>query len=284
MKKLLPILLLCAATALARNPEERFFVKDVDAKGVPTFVTGHLGRLAAGSVENASRDFLRAQTTLLPMQDGEDFEAIGSLRDEFGQTHVRMQQRLNGLLVIGAEYIVHSDDKGNVIGMNGRAVSDAHCRAIRTSTPGPRSNRPRRSTASKARQRRQSAPRLRRQRARQRVARVDRNRHAQGQRLRRSRSDLRRRDHGRRRHARRDHPARAQSPHAQRQLHHHPPRHARPSETSGTTSDVSIQKAHDYAGVTYNYYSTIHGRDSYNGAGATITSSVHYGSNYNNAG
>jgi Zn-dependent metalloprotease len=55
-------------------------------------------------------------------------------------------------------------------------------------------------------------------------------------------------------------------------------------ETSGTTTDVTIQKAHDYSGVTYNYYSAIHARDSWNGAGAAIISTVHYGSNYNNAG
>jgi len=285
MKKLLPILLLCAATALARNPEERFFVKDVDAKGVPTFVTGHLGRLAAGPVEKASRDFLRAQATLLPMQDGEDFEAIGSLRDEFGQTHVRMQERLNGLPVIGAEYIVHSDDKGNVIAMNGRAVSG---RAL------PRHPEVDAWTAIE-----QAAsqygiegasyvdePRLVyvvNERGNTSLAWTATAQHNDNgfDALDRVYADAITGDAVMRdaiiQHARN---RRTYNANYGTSL----PGTLVLQETSGTTSDVSIQKAHDYAGVTYNYYSTIHSRDSYNGSGATITSSVHYQSNYNNAG
>src|SRR5207253_3834541 len=34
--------------------------------------------------------------------------------------HVKLQQTLHGLPVVGAEYIVHADRQRNVIGMNGR--------------------------------------------------------------------------------------------------------------------------------------------------------------------
>ncbi len=41
--------------------------------------------------------------------------------------------------------------------------------------------------------------------------------------------------------------------------------------------------AHYYAGVVYDYYKNNHNRNSYDGNGALIRSSVHFGSNYNNA-
>jgi Zn-dependent metalloprotease len=49
----------------------------------------------------------------------------------------------------------------------------------------------------------------------------------------------------------------------------------------------SVQRAgvdaHYYAGKTYDYYYNQLGRNSYDGAGATLLSGVHYGTNYNNA-
>jgi Zn-dependent metalloprotease len=45
----------------------------------------------------------------------------------------------------------------------------------------------------------------------------------------------------------------------------------------GAASPVAdVNQAYDYAGVTYDYYFTRHGRDSYDGAGAEIKSSVRY--------
>lgn len=41
--------------------------------------------------------------------------------------------------------------------------------------------------------------------------------------------------------------------------------------------------AHAYAGRVYDYYKNTHNRNSFDNAGATIRSTVHYGSNYNNA-
>ncbi|MTI49670.1 M4 family metallopeptidase [Sporosalibacterium faouarense] len=42
--------------------------------------------------------------------------------------------------------------------------------------------------------------------------------------------------------------------------------------------------AHYYAGMVYDYYYDEHGRNSYDDNGASVVSSVHYGSDYNNAG
>ncbi|KFA93995.1 M4 family metallopeptidase [Archangium violaceum] len=55
------------------------------------------------------------------------------------------------------------------------------------------------------------------------------------------------------------------------------------NEASGPSSDAVLNQAHDNAGFTYDFYFSKFGRDSYNGAGATLTSSVHYSRNYVNA-
>jgi bacillolysin len=47
--------------------------------------------------------------------------------------------------------------------------------------------------------------------------------------------------------------------------------------------DAAAVDAHYFAGATFDYYKDVFGRNSYDGSGATIKSSVHYSSNYNNA-
>lgn len=48
------------------------------------------------------------------------------------------------------------------------------------------------------------------------------------------------------------------------------------TEGGAATGDTDADDAYSYAGITYDYYSTNHGRDSYDDAGATIVSTVHY--------
>ena len=287
MKKLLPVLLLCAASALAKDVSDArmLVVKGVDSKGIPTFVTGSLGRLEAGDVKQASREFLRGQAAVLKMAGGEDFEPLSVIRDEFGQTHVRMQERVNGLPVIGAEYIVHSDAKGNVVAMNGRAVSSRELplypevdgwsaierAAMQYGIENPTYvDEPR--LVYVVNERGNSALAW--------VATASFQENGFDA-LDRIYSDAITGDAVLRdaiiQHAR------------NRRTYNANYTETIPGtlvlqETSGSTSDVSIQKAHDYAGVTYDYFSAVHGRDSYNGSGATMNSTVHYGSNYNNAG
>lgn len=55
------------------------------------------------------------------------------------------------------------------------------------------------------------------------------------------------------------------------------------NEASGASADAVLNMAHDNAGTTYDYYFAQHNRDSYNGSGATLTSTVHYSNNYVNA-
>ena len=55
------------------------------------------------------------------------------------------------------------------------------------------------------------------------------------------------------------------------------------SDPNCTAGDNDAQKAHIYAGSTYDFYLTNHNRDSINNAGMTLISSVHYRSGYANA-
>lgn len=55
------------------------------------------------------------------------------------------------------------------------------------------------------------------------------------------------------------------------------------NEASGASADAVLNMAHDNAGTTYDYYFSQHARDSFNGSGATLTSTVHYSNNYVNA-
>jgi bacillolysin len=47
--------------------------------------------------------------------------------------------------------------------------------------------------------------------------------------------------------------------------------------------DAHATSAHNHARDTYNFFFNVHGRDSIDGLGMTITSTVHYGDNYRNA-
>jgi hypothetical protein len=54
-------------------------------------------------------------------------------------------------------------------------------------------------------------------------------------------------------------------------------------EGQGATGEQEVDGAFDGTGATYDYYRSKFGRDSYDGAGATLVSTVHYGRGYFNA-
>lgn len=56
-----------------------------------------------------------------------------------------------------------------------------------------------------------------------------------------------------------------------------------PDDNFNATNQRADVDAHYYAGVVYDYYKNTFNRNSFDNKGATITSTVHYGRNYNNA-
>jgi Zn-dependent metalloprotease len=55
------------------------------------------------------------------------------------------------------------------------------------------------------------------------------------------------------------------------------------SEGQGPTGDQDVDNAHDFAGATYDYFWSTHGRDSYDNRGAMLVSTANYGRSYQNA-
>ncbi|MBN2469939.1 MAG: M4 family metallopeptidase [Anaerolineae bacterium] len=55
------------------------------------------------------------------------------------------------------------------------------------------------------------------------------------------------------------------------------------SEGDEATGDLAVDDAYDGAGATYDYYVTIHNRDSIDGRGMALLSTVHFGAGYDNA-
>lgn len=105
--------------------------------GVPSFVTGDLGWVdPADGLPLKGRDEvlfgLSAKSTLLAIlrdhfgaAGSEDMEVIRVRRDEVGTVHVRFQQHLNGLPVVGAEMWLHAESKsGRVYAVNGELAPD----------------------------------------------------------------------------------------------------------------------------------------------------------------
>lgn len=97
-----------------------------DSKGVPTFVKGALGSIGRGNQEAAATQFLREITRRTFSGAGtEDFLVTRKEVDALGQVHIKAQQRLRGLPVVGGELVVHADvETGAVHLVNGNFTPD----------------------------------------------------------------------------------------------------------------------------------------------------------------
>ena len=287
MKKLIGAMILMTATvAFAQSDIESKVVRTrhSDENGVPSFITGDLGKLPAGNAATAAKTFIEARKGLLQAVGTERFEALDTFKDDLGQTHVRLQERLNGLPVIGAEYIVHADADGNVFALNGRFTPDRNLpadpemngwSAVQRAAEqagivnGAYSKWPNLVYVVNERGNAFLAYQIE-------VAYTSAN----GDELDVIYADARSGDlvlHD------------AKYKRARNRITYTAnngtslPGTQVLTETGGSTSDSTLQAAHNYAGTTYDYYSTVHGRNSYDNAGATIKSSVHYSTSYNNA-
>jgi vibriolysin len=290
MKKLISIVaVLITTAALAKSPtaESKIKVHDQDSNGVPTFVTGELGSLGAGAKEKAAKEFLKSQRELLHMSGAEDFDAVSSVTDSLGQTHVKFQEKYRGLPVVGGEYIVHADKNGKVTAMNGRFISGDDGKLPRNASVNAYT-----AITNAAAQMGVDFPAIVQspeltyvvdEKSRGYLAWVATisYKDAEGPQLDRvyananGGGDLIFTDAIYKRLKSR----KAYTCNNGSSL----PGTLLWSEGGTQTSDTTAQAAYNYAGNTYDYYKNIFNRDSYDNAGATIISSVHYLSNYNNA-
>ncbi len=290
MKKLISILATLVTTAaLAKSPaaESKIKVHDQDSNGVPTFVTGELGSLGAGAKDKAAKEFLKSQRDLLHMTGAEDFDAVSSFTDDLGQTHVKFQEKYRGLPVVGAEYIVHADRSGKVTAMNGRFLSGDDGKLPRNASVDAYT-----AITNAAEQMGVDYPAITKspeltyvvdEKSRGYLAWVATisYKDAEGPQLDVVYANANG-DGGlifsnsiyKRLKSRKVYTCNNGSTLPGTLLW---------SEGGTQTSDTTAQAAYNYAGNTYDYYKNIFNRDSYDNAGSTIISSVHYLSSYNNA-
>ena len=124
--RLLAVLLLAGFTGLVHAQGLREEIVSRDFQGVPTFVRGGLGTLARGERGAAAVQLLREVTGRTFTGTGtEDFVIVRQQEDELGQVHIRAQQRLRGLPVVGGVLIVPADAKtGEGYLVNGNFAPD----------------------------------------------------------------------------------------------------------------------------------------------------------------
>ncbi|NLI47529.1 MAG: peptidase M4 [Acidobacteria bacterium] len=104
--------------ALAQLPEVRTI--SVDKDGVPDFIAGRLGYLPSPDVDGAI-DYVHSLSAVFRCTGQEELEPRDSQADEFGQLHLRFSQSIRGIPVMGADLRLHIDgDTGEVLVINGR--------------------------------------------------------------------------------------------------------------------------------------------------------------------
>jgi Zn-dependent metalloprotease/PKD repeat protein len=271
------------ARAFASLPEVSSV--SVDEHGVPRFLAGRLGRMDAAAPERGAVRFLEQLAPVFQGSGREEIVATGMHHDELGQVHIRVQQHLEGLPIVGADMIVHADARtGDVHAVNGRFVPAPQ--ASRTATlPARRALRDALVQARIARSQVAGTPEL--------TYIVDgagsvhlawsvlvAYENGEGPQLDRVFA----------------------SAGTGRLIDRHPQHHYAKSwkthtsnggtslpgtqvltNTSGSTSDAVINTIHTNTSWAYDYFKNVHNRDSFNASGATITSTGRYGNKYVNA-
>lgn len=288
---LLLLSFLVAAPVAAQPFEETSGLKVLssDDRGVPTFVTGNIGRLPKADRSRAASPFLRSFAEKnLGARGTEDLEVYRSREDNLGKLHVRARQRIHGLPVVGAELILHSDAAtGEVYAVNGRFIPDPGLpvepgldpeKALITAyitagiqnpnvLDGPELTYVVDSAGHElhlawsvlvAYEDSEGAPQIDRVFADANVGGLV-DRHPQV------------------------HSVLNRETYDTGNSTNLPGTLAINENGTTTSTDAVLQAIHNNTGTTYNYYSSRFGRDSLNGSGMTIISTGHYGSSHNNA-
>lgn len=276
------------AGALAALPAAD--VVQTTADGVPTFMRGMLGQAPLTDASDLAGTQLAMRPALAPV--------LASLRlrpaelrlrkvnvDAMGHRHLRYVQTLLGQDVIGADLVVHVDGKGRIFAVNGTARGDVAAADLERHDIGDTAVHGRLMADQRFTGMATSAPRKvfvqtaegRVHRAYETVATGFRGLDPVRDKV---YVDVQTGDilavHPQYHYARN---RMVYSANNGTSL----PGTLRRSEGGAATTDTDVNAAYDGSGATYDAYKFFWNRDSYNNAGATLTSTVHYSSNYCNA-
>jgi vibriolysin len=260
------------------------------AEGVPYFIQGQLGqapRVSALRAREEAKGVREALGDIAPVfrLSHQELAFQRATVDERGHRHLRFQQTLNGLRVVGGELRLHVDSEGHVYAANGSArggqkvtaeaklapeaalkLAEAGSTALHATTEG---------VPTLVYLRPEGTEELR----------LAWQVRVKGEREGMPADDLLYVDAER---------GGVLALHPQ----HHPAldRHVYSADNGTTTpgtlqriegqpaiGDAHVDMNYDQLGVTYQCYQTLFGRDSYDNAGAALVSTVHYGTGYVNA-
>jgi vibriolysin len=260
------------------------------ANGVPYFIQGQLGQVPQGSTQRSGEDSEAVRAALRNIAPVfqlrvQDLVFQRATVDAQGNRHLRFQQTLHGLRVVGGELRLHVDSEGLVYAANGSAWGGprepaqaklAPEAALRLAEEG--------STALRAAA--EGPPTLVYLRpegtAELRLAWEVR---VKGERNGMPADDLLYVDAERggvlALHPQ-HHPALNRQVYSAGNTATTPGTLTR-SEGQASTGDAHVDLNYDRLGTTYDCYQAVFGRDSYDGMGAPLVSTVHYGSGYVNA-
>lgn len=252
----------------------------VVANGQQIFMTGKLGTI----VDRAPESFLGSLLQPFSRSGQVSVAATRTKVDELGLQHVKFQQYINNLPVVGAEIILHSDEKGDVYAVNGVFADDAGL-ASRATISGAAALELALERSNIRAPKVQGKPELTYVLANDGKAFLSWSAmvsytNSEGPQLDRFFAD-----------------ATGAANVVRHPQHHYAknrrsydgnnttslPGSLRRTEGQGSVNDAAVDDAHDFAGVTYDFYYNTFGRDSYNGAGAVLTSTAHHDRNLNNA-
>ncbi|CAM2065280.1 Neutral metalloproteinase [Sulfidibacter corallicola] len=95
-------------------------------RGVSVFFEGDLGTLVAGKRNSAAQLVTELSVSVAENASIDNMVEATTKTDELGLTHTKVHQYINGLPVVGAEVVVHSDTAGQVYCVNGLLARTAN--------------------------------------------------------------------------------------------------------------------------------------------------------------
>lgn len=109
---------------LKAKTKNRFRIDWNESYTIPSSIMGEL--TSAGYVKNNFKTegalrFLSENKELFGIQNpSEELKLISSTDDEFGQTHIKFQQKFGNVILFKGQLIVHISKDGKIVGVNGR--------------------------------------------------------------------------------------------------------------------------------------------------------------------
>ena len=267
--------------ALAALPKAEIVQTGRD--GLPVFVRGDLGRVSGRGADSVLRAEIAPALAAFRVK-ASDLQLRKSATDDAGNRHLRYQQSLNGLAVVGGDIVVHVDRKGSIYAVNGTArgglpsslgsgdIGESAELAAADADPRYLGMR-----AAASRLVYFISPESGAYKAYEIIVSGKRGQDPVRDKV----------------YVDADtgsivgvHPqiyfAESRKAYSANNVTTLPGTLKR-SEGEAATSDIDVNDAYDYTGDTYEAYKAFWNRDSYNNAGAVLISSVHYSSNYCNA-